>query len=176
MREAGPLRPEFDLRPDPVEAPGLRLSPLPPARMQLCSGPGLLARLAAEGVRLIGWPDVAGEGRHALVLRRDQAAVMGGEAMAEGWRPELGCAVTDVTDGWIGLRAEGAAAADLLARGAELRLDRPSASVARPLFGMPALVHRHGSETVFHLHLRRAEFPAAWARLAVEAARIGDGI
>lgn len=143
----------------------IRTLPLP--RLTLVSGPQVRQQ---STLPLIGWPDPAGTGAHALCLRRDRILEIGSLPRAEGWDAGNGLAVSDMTDGYRGFAVEGAGAFDLLQHGAELSLSIPSASVARLIFGLPALLYRRGEDR-FALLFTRAQADAGWLslRLALES-------
>lgn len=144
-----------------MEAPGVRVCEAPLPRQVYISGTGVLDRFEHERVE---WPDIAAGETYALSLRRDRVLYVGDPGLAPGYHPG-GLALTDVTDGYHVLDVTGPNALDLLRRGAELRLDRPSRSVMRRVFGIDILLYRRGGELSFRLHIPRAHAQAVATHL-----------
>jgi hypothetical protein len=119
-------------------------------RQTLISGPGDLSH---PDWPIVGWPDIAPVGPFALSLRRDRVLLIDGPDMAEGWHEETNRAVSDASDAYAVFNLSGARAFEVLQRGAEMRLDAGSRSVARLLFGLGVLLYRIDTENRFRIHV-----------------------
>lgn len=142
-----------------LSAGGVAISTFRPGRLCLVSG---VDALRQTGLPLVGWPAPAPSGGYALVLRRDRVLEVDGPPREDGWDGAAGLAVSNVTDGYHAFLIEGQGAFELLKTGAELSLDRPSASAARPLWGLPAILYRLGAETRFAALVPGPHAAAAW--------------
>lgn len=156
----------------PLDADGVSLRPARIVRQVLVSGRHALRRTALP---LVEWPNVAApRDGLALCLRRDRVLEVDGPARTDGWDGEAGLAVSDVTDGLAVFDLGGPRAFDILRRGTEIGLDRPSRSVARVLFGLDVLIYRT-DEDVFRLHVPRAAAEALRGFVDAAARGASDG-
>lgn len=130
----------------PVTLGSVRASPLPMATVHaIAPFPGRMADVAA---RLGGFPapgQVLDTPTGRLVWAGREAAFLWGAA------PDLTglAAVTDQSDGWAGLRLEGAGAADVLARlvPVDLATLSPPAAIRSQLNHLPLLLIHPAAET-----------------------------
>ncbi|MEX0280494.1 MAG: hypothetical protein AB3N13_04790 [Arenibacterium sp.] len=135
-------------------------------KQYLVSGVSVQRQFASD---LVSWPDVAEAESYTLSLRRDQVLVVNAPVVAFGYDAEKGIAVTDMSSGYRLLELSGRDAWAQLKRGAELRLDMPSRSVMRRVFGIDVVLYRFANEGCFRLHVPRAMVPAFRKHLAEEA-------
>ena len=142
------------------------------SRQMLVSGPNVLAQMDCP---LIGWPDIAPAGAYAVCLRRDRVLIVNGAEMVEGWDDAAQQAVSDMTDGYAVLAIHGPRAMDVLYRGTELRLDHPSRSAARMLFGFAVFLYRKDGPDTFRVHVPAAQSDALFARLESAAHQLTHG-
>lgn len=142
---------------DPITGVGVQINVLPWARHVLMSGANVLQHCKMP---LASWPDVIDGETYGLTLRRDRVIIVNGPLVADGWDADTGQAVSDMSDGYRVIEITGERAFDLLKRGTELDLNAPSRSVARMLFGIEALIYRHGNPDRFRLHVGVARFDA----------------
>ncbi|MEM9969351.1 MAG: hypothetical protein AAF755_14865 [Pseudomonadota bacterium] len=120
-------------------------------RQHYISGASVRARYQSC---LIGWPQIVPKNDCALVLRRDRLLYLGAPAFEPGYHAKEGLAISDVSSGYEVIELSGAGVVDQLRRGGELRLDQPSASVARLLFRTEVILYRV-SEATFRMHVPR---------------------
>jgi hypothetical protein len=147
---------------------GLEVAEIAGLTQHFVSGTGVLARFADD---LVGWPDVATSDSYALSLRRDRVLLVGPIDLEPGYHSAAGLAVSDVSDAFTVLEINGPGALTNLQRGAELRLDHPSRSVTRQLFGIEVFLYRAGDETRFRLHVPRGSAQAMIRHLGSYSAR-----
>ncbi|WP_163026005.1 hypothetical protein [Chachezhania antarctica] len=145
-----------------VDGKACRVSSANMHRLTLISGSGVQT---SSELPLIGWPEIAPDGPFALSLRRDRILEVNGPARTDGWDELKSLAISDMTDGYHAFSVDGPGALGLLHRGADVFAETPSASVARLIFGLPALVYRTG-ETAFSLVFTRAQAVAAYSALS----------
>ena len=105
------------------------------------------------GDRLIAWPDPISRPSHVLSMRRDRVLVVGEDDLKTGF--QNGLAVTDMTDAFDVIDLTGPNAFEALRKGAEIRLDQPSPSVVRRVFGVELLLCRL-QDAGFRLHIPRS--------------------
>ena len=151
----------------PFEGPGVVLTAVQLKLQSLISGPDVRA---ASALPLIGWPDIAPTAPYRITLRRDRVVEVDGEKASEGWDSTMGQAFSDISDGWSVFDLTGPQAFGVLKRGTEVSLGRPSASVARKLWGLDVWLYRHGSEATFRLHIARAMDEALIGHIRAAAA------
>lgn len=147
---------------------GLSIAALAPRAAWLVSG-NLAAFLAQRGVRL----GHAGE-RYALRLAPDRllfVSMDGAEDTTFGWFD--GCAVTDVSDGYVLLDITGAAAPDLVRLGAlhDFEAGSESASAAMLFAGQRVILARIPQG--WRLHVERPNAAAIWQWLQRAASEWG---
>lgn len=128
----------------------------------IVSGTDVLAHFADK---LIGWPDVIAPDSYALSMRRDRVLLVGQANLPIGFAPDTGFAVTDMSDAYTVIDLTGPDAFALLRMGAEIRLDQPSRSVVRQLFGCDVLLCCLADAPGFRLHLPRAHAQSLTAHL-----------
>lgn len=157
-----------DLDASKIEARGLLITAIDVGSQCLVSGPKVLRQKAPT----VKWPDVADGDTYTLSLRRDRVMCVGEPALADGWDDKKNQAVSDVGDAYVVFQLSGPNAIALLKRGTELRLDQPSKSVARMLFGLGLFLYRHGDEETYRLHVARAHGTAMWKSLRDHAAAV----
>ena len=138
-------------------AQGLMVEPVTLTRQTLISGVDILGQTDHP---VVAWPDMVTEQVYALTLRRDRMLLVNGPEVAEGWHENTAQAVSDVSDGHAVFDICGPTALATLKRGAEVRLDVPSASVARLLFGLNVFLYRFGEENRFRIHVPRSQTEA----------------
>lgn len=165
----------WDTPRDPAAAVDLGiagLTPVQPIRQTLVSGPGILSK---TDLPLVEWPGAAPEGAYALSLRRDRVLLVDGPELMEGWDEEKARAVSDASDAYAVFDLSGPGAFDILRRGAELRLDIPSRSVARMLFGLGVFLYRLEDRATFRLHVARAQAEALVGSLGTAGRQAAPG-
>ncbi len=145
-----------------ITAEGLAITPLSLPRQTLISGAQVLRQLGGQYGAPSGWPDIASGTPYALALRRDRVLLVDGPQMADGWDAATGWAISDMSGAYMVFELTGPRAMGLLRRGTEISLARPSASVARPLFGLGTLLYRHGDGETFRIHVARGHGEALW--------------
>lgn len=145
-----------------ITAEGLSITPLSLSRQTLISGTGVLGQIGGEYGAPVRWPDIASGTPYALSLRRDRVLLVEGPQMADGWHADRGQAISDATGAYLVFELSGPRAMDLLKHGTEISLASPSASVARPLFGIGTLLYRHGKPETFRVHVARGHGEALW--------------
>jgi hypothetical protein len=124
-----------------------------PKRQIVLSGANVMRHI---DLPMVGWPGNVGSHAYALVLRRDRVLEINGSTRQEGWDETIQCAVSDMTDGYAMFTLEGQGVLELLKHGSFIDLENESRSVARLLFGIPAMLYRLGSPEHFAIHLERA--------------------
>lgn len=128
---------------------GVTLVPVSLTRQTLISGPRVQSQTDWP---IVGWPDIATTPTYALSLRRDRVLLVDGPDMAEGWHEDTQRAISDARDAYTVFDISGDRAIEVLQRGAEVRLDMESKSVARLLFGFGVFLYRVNSEDRFRIH------------------------
>lgn len=103
----------------------------------------------------VGWPDIAPDGEHVLVMRRDRLLCVGGDTTAEGWDDTTQQAVSNMSDGYAVFDLSGDLAFQILQAGTEISLTLPSRSVVRQTFGLGLLIHRIKDEDTYRLYALR---------------------
>ncbi|MEX0280163.1 MAG: hypothetical protein AB3N13_03105 [Arenibacterium sp.] len=134
-------------------ATGLSVREIKGSRQFLVSGVDVQRRYASN---LITWPDVVVSDNCALSLRRDQVLLVNGPHLPHGYNASTGLAATDMSSGLVILELSGPDAWTVLKRGAEIRLDTPSRSVARRVFGIDVMLYGYRDATCFRMHVPRA--------------------
>lgn len=149
---------------------GVALTPIELTRQTLISGPRVLSQADWS---IVGWPGIAPTPPYALSLRRDRVLLVDGPDMAEGWQEDTQRAISDASDAYSVFDVSGDRAFEVLQRGAELRLDAESKSVARLLFGIGVLLYRVNTEDQFRIHVAssHAEALVKSLKLAISALR-----
>jgi hypothetical protein len=145
----------------PLRSATVTVAPRPPVRQTLVSG----ATVLQDAGSAIGWPDIAGTSPYRICLNRDQILEVEGDAQATGWDAARGCAISDMTDGYVVFDISGPGGLDLLCTGGEIRLQESSRSVVRRLWGMDVLLYRYMNPRRFRLHVTRSLAPALHHRL-----------
>ncbi len=135
-------------------AEGVTLAPVQLTRQTLISGADTLARMQPK---LAAWPDIVTDQSYALCLRRDRIMLVNGPVAEEGWHEDTSQAISDMSDAYAVFEISGRDAFATLKRGAELRLDVPSVSVARMLFGLDVFLYRFGDEDRFRIHVSQSQ-------------------
>ncbi|SHF80062.1 hypothetical protein SAMN05444273_1138 [Litoreibacter ascidiaceicola] len=133
---------------------GLTITPVQLARQTLLSGVDVLGRTQHP---IAAWSGVVTAQTYALSLRRDRVLLVNGPALADGWHGDIAQAVSDVSDCYSVFDIRGDRAFSVLKRGAELRLDVPSKSVARLLFGLGVFLYRFEATDTFRVHVFRGQ-------------------
>lgn len=133
----------------------------------LVSGPKVQKQYADV---LIGWPDVPRAERYALSLRRDRVLLVGGCDLADGFDAAANVAVTDISDGFDVIDLIGPGAIACLQRGAELRTDQTSRSVARLVFGIGVYLYAAPGGDGLRVHTPRAMTTAFMQHVAEASA------
>ncbi|MGR3491599.1 MAG: hypothetical protein ACU0DW_06025 [Shimia sp.] len=128
----------------------------------LVSGTTVLSEMGP----MVDWPTPAEGTRYAVCLRRDRVMCVGDFGLEPGFDPARGLAVTDVSDGYAVLDVQGPGALDALQRGGELRLDTPSRSAARRLFGVDVVLYRYRAEDRYRIHVQRGYAQALRSHLS----------
>lgn len=136
-----------------VKTDGLTVAPVKGLRQTLVSGLDVLAKYYDH---LITWPDVAEGESYALSLRRDRILIIGETDLRPGFDAAKGWAVSDLSDGYAVFDLYGPRAFEVLRRGAELRIDQPSRSVARRLFSFDVVLYQSEKEGNFRIHVSRS--------------------
>lgn len=131
----------------------LTIRPAPVSVQHWVSGVDVLSRFQDI---LISWPEVVTIDHYALALRRDRVLLVGEAALQDGYDTETGLAVTQISDAFDVIDISGPNALECLRKGVELRIDHPSRSVMRRVFGWDVMLYRAGGETCFRLHIPRA--------------------
>lgn len=149
----------------PFVSHGVTLMRVAQTRQHLVSGTDVLRRYADV---LVSWPNQPRGPRYALSLRRDRVLLVGDFDVQPGFDTRQGVAVSDVSDGFDIFDLAGPGAMACLARGAEVRLDQPSRSVARLIFGIGTYLYRAPAVDGFRVHVPRA-MTAAFMRHVTEA-------
>ncbi|MEL6640424.1 MAG: hypothetical protein AAFP98_03770 [Pseudomonadota bacterium] len=132
---------------------GLRCIEVHPLAQHWLSGPDVLGRFADN---LITWPTPITQDKYVLSLRRDRVMVVGGLDLPDGYHAATGLAVTDISDAYQVIDISGPAAFAHLQRGAEVRVDQPSRSVQRRMFGCDVMLCCLDAESGFRIHVPRA--------------------
>lgn len=153
--------------PQHVAATGLVVRQLSLGTQVLVSEPSVLARYQDD---LVGWPEAPSGPRYALSLRRDRVLLVGDHTVAYGFDAAANMAASDVSDAFDVIETTGPNALACLKHGAEIRLDQPSRSVARLVFGIGVYLYRAPDSDGFRLHVPRAMTTAFMQHLA-EASR-----
>lgn len=130
----------------------LHITRIRPERQTIVSGVNALKQTTLP---LVSWPGGAGERSFALVLRRDRILEINGPERPDGWDDASTIAVSDMTDGYAVLDVKGTGALELLKRGGFVDVEKESRSVARSLFGLPALLYRRRDKDHFTIHVSR---------------------
>jgi hypothetical protein len=138
-------------------ANGITLAPVALTRQTLISGPRVLAQTKWP---IVGWPAIAPAAPYALSLRRDRVLVIDGPAMEDGWFEDTCRAMSDASDAYTVFDLSGYRAFEILQRGAEIRLDAESNSVARGLFGLGVFLYRVNTADGFRIHVASGEAEA----------------
>lgn len=133
---------------------GLTIRPVKLARQTLLSGVDVLGRTQHP---ISAWPGVVTAQTYALSLRRDRVLLVNGPALADGWHEDTAQAVSDVSDCYYVFDIRGDRAFSVLKRGAELRLDVPTKSVARLLFGLGVFLYRFDATDTFRVHVSHGQ-------------------
>lgn len=145
-----------------LAAQGVEIRQVRMDRQTLISGPGVLKQMEASWGKPRGWPEVVDTERYVLALRRDRVLLANGPGFSDGWDPQNNQAVSDVSDAYRVFEIEGTGALAFLRRGGDVSLKKPSASVARPMFGCPTVLYRVRNEVSFRLHVPLSNASAAW--------------
>ena len=99
------------------------MSPAYLDRQTVISSVNILSVLPQGYSGATGWPDIAVGSTYAVRLRRDRVLCVNGNAIADGWHPATGMAVSNMSSAYQVFDMEGTAALDVLQRGAELSLN-----------------------------------------------------
>jgi hypothetical protein len=150
---------------------GVTLTPVTLTRQVLISGPQVLS---CPDWPILRWPDIAPAPPYALSLRRDRVLLVDGPEMADGWHPDSGCAISDASDAYAVFDLSGRRAFEVLQRGAELRLDLPSPSVARLLFGLAVFLYRVEKGDRFRIHIASSQAEALVKSLKLALGFVGS--
>lgn len=126
-------------------------------RQMLISGSQVLGKTDWP---IVGWPDIAPTAPYALAVRRDRLVLIDGPDIAEGWHQDTGCAISEASDAYAVFDLSGDRGFEVLQRGAELRLDMASRSVARLLFGLGVLLYRVDKGDRFRIHVASSQAEA----------------
>lgn len=132
--------------------PQINIQQIQPARQQLVSGVNVLQDTTLP---LVGWPGNVSNDAYALVLRRDRILEINGTEKADGWHAADQCAVSDMTHGYAVITIDGQGALELLKRGSFIDPAKQSRSVARSLFGLPAMLYRRAESDSYVVHVER---------------------
>lgn len=132
----------FDAELPTFKGPDVTLCVVTPPKMTLISGPRKAALAFAGADRAFGWPDIASGAPIALSLRRDRLLILDGAAIEPGWHTDRAVAVSDVSGAYGLIDARGPGIMALAARGTEMSLKTPSASVARLFHHYPVMIYR----------------------------------
>lgn len=149
---------------------GIEISTMNVERLCLISGAQTRSRIQLQ---LVGWPQPAAGHSYAVSLRRDRILEVNGTAREDGWDDVEGLAISTVTDAYHVFLIEGPKAMELLQRGGELSLAETSASAARAMFNLPAILYRL-AEDRFVLIFARAFADAGWLALTSHLALTGE--
>lgn len=115
--------------------------------------------------KLVSWPDIVAAQNYALALRRDRLLLVGAAQPLSGFNIQPGHATSDVSDAYKVIDISGKRAFNRLRHGAELNLDKPSASVMRRAFGVDVLLYRVGTDARFRVHVPRALMQSVFQQL-----------
>lgn len=144
---------------------GLSIREVGPPSLHYISGAKVLSLYREQ---LVEWPTIAGEGPIALVLRRDRVLFVGQTCLSTGYHHEKGLAVSNVTSKYVSLEAEGLQAMKFVSALCGLRIEHPSRSAIRTIFGEPVSVYRYRNANVLRLLIQRAAVPSLTKRLEME--------
>lgn len=114
---------------------------------------------------LVSWPGIVESETYALALRRDRILLVGATLPVSGFDPQSGQAISDVSDAYTVIDISGKTAFDRLRHGAELNLDKPSASVMRRAFGAEVMLYRVDTDRKFRLHVPRTLIQSVFHQL-----------
>jgi|GEM_PF-1031098 len=131
-------------------------------RQTVLSGPYTACMsLAAVTTPAVGGDSAATGDHYAIRQRRDRVLVVGGTAIDDGWHPDPGIAVSDMTAAYAVIELAGPGVQRVIASGTEFVAG--SRSAARLWHGFSCLLYRHGDS--YRLHIRSAHLDAAWQML-----------
>ena len=161
--------------PDALTGPhaenGVVLTPVSLTRQTLISGPRVLSR---PDWPIVTWPDIAPTAPYALSMRRDRVLLIEGPDMPDGWNGETERAISDASDAYAVFDISGDRAFEVLQRGAELRLDSDSKSVARLLFGFGVFLYRVNTADRFRIHVPSSQAGSLVCALKPALSAIGN--